>query len=155
MTTRLEIIECARELKGRPFVFAGRTAGGVDCVGIPLLISKRLQITGWQKFWQDPECHAYARVRGAGFLSGKLDAFVDAELLRRIDKNRLQPGDFPLCWTGFQKDQHVALITGQTSVLHATNRPTRKFPRGRIIETAITPQIWRSFLWGYQFVEVK
>ncbi len=163
--SRADIIDCGRGLIGRPFVFAGRSARGLDCVGVPLWIARTLGVAGWERFWSDPECHGYARVRGPGVLRAKLDQFCTEALLRRIDVNRLRPGDFVLCLVGFGRDQHVSLVTGRSSILHATNRPLpsrtsagqrrRNAGEGRVVEQAITPAMLKSFMCGYQFSEVE
>ena len=153
MIQREEVIRAARRYVGTPFVMAGRSRRGIDCVGLPLCIARDLRVSRWRDLWQDVECHAYPTIREIGFLRGKLDRFVEHGFLRRIDKNDCAPGDMTLCFTGFGHDHHVAILTS-AGLIEARNVPEARFPRGRVVENAVTATKWRSVIQGYQFGEV-
>lgn len=144
------MIAAARAYVGRPFRWGGRSARGLDCVGLPLVVARDLKVAGWEKLWNDPECHAYARVRAPGFLRAKLDTFCQEGVLVRIDRDRLQAGDLVLRFGGFGHDHHVSILAGEGCLVEA-----RQHPRALVVETIVTPLERRSFMTGYQFASVE
>ncbi|HEX9768447.1 MAG TPA: NlpC/P60 family protein [Kiloniellales bacterium] len=159
MTTRSDVIAAARAYVGRPFRWGGRSARGLDCVGLPLMVARDLKVAGWEKLWNDPECHAYARVRAPGFLRAKLDTFCQEGVLVRIDRDRLQAGDLVLRFGGFGHDHHVSILAGEGTMIEArsprgTAASGDRGANGKVIETLLTPLERRTFMGGYQFLSV-
>lgn len=153
MTTRTDVIAAARKYVGREFSFAGR-GKRIDCVGLPLLVARDLQVAGWERLWNDEECHAYPRVRAPGFLKAKLETFVQEGILVRVDTDRLAPGDMMLRWGGFGHDHHVSVLAGDGLMIEARNRSEARHRKGRVVETIITPLERRTIMAGYQFAGV-
>ena len=87
--TREDILQAALSYLDIPFRMNGRSRRGLDCIGIPLVLARDLQVNGWREFWSDSECHEYPTIRPPGYMRAKLDGFVDRDLLRRIDVDKL------------------------------------------------------------------
>lgn len=109
MTPGESLIAAARVYLGAPFVHAGRTATGVDCVGLLIAAARDAGLA-------DYDYRNYSRVVNPAVLLGHLQRF-----LRRLDAPReaLLPGDVLLFCPG---PQHVALLTApwpEPRMIHA------------------------------------
>ena len=153
--TRAQVIEAARSYRNTPFKNGGRSRTGMDCVGLPIAIAADLQVEGWQILVNDIESNAYPKIRRPGFLKGKLDGYVDQGILRRFDREKVQPGDLVLRWIGFGRDHHVSILTSEVTMIEASNEPEARWPQGRVLLRIIDGRHYRSFVRGYQFAEVK
>ena len=154
MVERAEIIEVVRQYLNTPFQYGGRTKRGADCVFLPQIAAKTLQIPGWKIIWSDKECHAYPRVREPGFMRRKLNSFVDRGILRRVELHDLGLADMVLRFGGLGHDHHVSMMSYDGMLIEARQKPEPRFPRGRIVECTITPLERASFMCGYQFRDV-
>ena len=154
--TRQQIIEAARSYRNTPFRTAGRNRRGIDCIGVPLCVARDVSARGWELLWRDPDLNAYPRVRGRGIMRAKFTALCEQGLLRRIERNLVEPGDLVLRLGGFGMghDYHVCLLSKPDMMIEASNMPEAEFPYGRVVEVTITPQVRRTFMAGYQFADV-
>jgi cell wall-associated NlpC family hydrolase len=109
--TRQEIVDAARSLLGTPFVHQGRTARGVDCVGLLVLVG---QMIDYPKI---VDLKTYKRVPSASVLENLLSQNAD-----EISLDSIGIGDFILMRIpGGLKPRHVAVVSENDSMIHALN----------------------------------
>lgn len=124
------IITTARELVGVPYRHQGRSARGIDCVGLLLLIAER---TGLLALGEQPQNY------------GRLPTQALIERLR----TRCDPLHEPeagaiiaIRWPGDRTPSHVAICTGGT-IIHAY------MSAGRVVEHGYRMQWvkWTDSIW--------
>lgn len=100
------LVEAARLYLGVPWVHAGRSRLGLDCVGLPLLVAHDLGIT-------DFEDVNYSRVVNPERLRRQIEVFCDP-----VPVESMQPGDV-LLFDILGTPQHVGLYAGDGRLIHA------------------------------------
>lgn len=140
MTTRAEIVAAARSLLGTPYVPQARIAGvGIDCVGLPILVSRMLGLKG-----PDFDVKGYLMTPD-GSLLPECDKHMD-----RIPERCMSPGDMVVCrWGG--EPHHVGIVGnwrhGETlSIIHAEN-----YRHNKVIEHRLWFGGAMKFVRGYAF----
>jgi cell wall-associated NlpC family hydrolase len=127
--TPAAVVAEARSWVGVPFRHQGRSRGGIDCVGLPIIIGQSLGL-----FDQRFDVANYGRLP-----SGELDVRVQDHCL---PATAAAPGTLVvIAWT--KVAAHVALCTGET-LIHAYESVGRVIEhgyRGRWIR--LTHSIWR------------
>jgi NlpC/P60 family putative phage cell wall peptidase len=124
----LNLIHAARGCLGTPFHHQGRTAGvGLDCIGLVVvsLRSAGIQVHDQTDYGVRPD-------------GQKLVAAILAHGFKKVDA--IQSGDL-LLFRYDNQPQHVALATGEQTMIHAFA------PVGRVVETGIG-DYWRRRLLG-------
>ena len=125
MADRAQVVASARGLVGARWRHQGRSARGVDCVGLVVLVCRELGLSGYDSvaYGRDPDPRRF------------LGHFTDGGAIR-INPRDAQDGDIIL----FHQQGypcHVGLRTtrdGAPWVVHAT------LARGRVVEEPMTSQ---------------
>lgn len=132
MPTRADIIASARSLKGTPYLHQGRVAGekgGVDCIGVPLLIGRELGMK--PETWNFT---GYRRLPDGFTLMAHLREHMGAE----IGQEEMQPGDLVVVSFG-RHPHHVGVVVdyhlGGLGLVHA-NGQMRKVVETQLVFTA-------------------
>lgn len=134
------IVVEARSYLGVRWLHQGRTREGIDCIGLPILVAQKVFGT---KF----DATGYARQA-----SDETMLRLCKELLARVPRNALEPGDVLVF--GMDNQRHAAVVgdyphPGEVSIIHAY-APSRKVVEQRLEET------WRSRILGaFRFDEEK
>lgn len=148
MTKALQIAHAAQSLVDVPWVHQGRTANGIDCVGLVLWSLGR---AGWTpKDAQVLEWTDYTRRASDEHVL----AWARAESVRELALvDECEVGDvLVIRYEGDQHAQHVGILTrkrgdGVLFWVHASSE------EGRVIEHRLSPQ-WRArFVAGFRFVD--
>ena len=102
---RNSIVTAARSYVGTPFLHQGRTAKGLDCVGLCIRVAHDLKLTQF-------DIDGYSRVP-----SGRMMQRILAEQCERIDIQDILPGD--ILHMAFEDEpQHLAIVTDK-GIIHA------------------------------------
>jgi hypothetical protein len=143
MTTAHEVIACARQFAGVRFAHQGRTAAGLDCLGLLLLTAQTLglQVDGAGVAALDVP--HYGTRPDAMLLKKKLDTH-----LQPIEKASLRTADIVLLKIDGMP-QHLALITdypmaGELGMIHAYA------PARAVVEHRYDPQWQRDTYRAYR-----
>lgn len=125
MTTRTQIVECARSFLGTPFHHQARLKHvGVDCIGLVIGVARELNLIA-----PDFDIHAYPRIPDGTTL---LD--TACQHMTEIDKSTAQPGDVVVISFGLLP-QHFGIFGdyrhGGLSIIHAASNA------GKVIETRL------------------
>lgn len=142
MTTRAEIIAAARSLKGTPYLHQGRVAGekgGVDCVGVPVLVSWNLELK--PRTWN---ITGYRRLPDGHSLMRHLDEHMGGE----VSQDAIQPGDLVVV-SYARHPHHVGIVVdhplGGLGLVHASALI------GRVVETRLTFTTDMKFVAAFRF----
>ena len=157
MTARDDIIKAALVYLDAPFVTNGRGKYGIDCIGLPICVARDLRVHGWQDIWDDPDLMRYPGIRAKGVMRAKFRELCEKNILRKVEKQNIRPGDLALRLGGFMTDHehHVSIIAPGNMHIEAINKPEPpRWRRGRVVHCTITPQVARSIICGFQFREV-
>ena len=125
MTTRLDVIECARSFLETPFHHQARLKGvGVDCVGLVIGVARELGLVA-----PDFDVDAYPRTPDGTSLMHLVNLHMTP-----IAHEAMQPGDVVV--VSFDRDpQHLGILGdyrhGGLSIIHAAGNA------GRVIETRL------------------
>jgi cell wall-associated NlpC family hydrolase len=126
--TRADVVRCAREYIGTPWVHQHRSRGvAIDCAGLVICVARDLGLVD-----ADFDITGYGRTPD-GTLLGACDG-----ALQRIEREVLQPGDvLALSFTG--DPQHLAIVGdyahGGLSIIHARN--TGQPASSRVVENRL------------------
>ena len=123
--TRAQFVAEARRWLGVPWVHQGRNRYGVDCIGLLLVVCRRLGLS-------DYEVSGYGRSPNADFMRRECE-----RLMTPTDDP--QPGDV-LVMRFSREPQHV-LIKTDHGVIHAWSVP------GRVVEVRM-PDAWARRIVG-------
>jgi len=125
MTTRTQVVECARSFLGTPFHHQARLKHvGVDCIGLVIGVARELNLIA-----PDFDIQAYPRIPDGTTL---LD--TARQHMTEIDKSTVQPGDVVVISFGLLP-QHFGFFGdyrhGGLSIIHAASNA------GKVIETRL------------------
>lgn len=133
MTTRADIVACARSYLGVRWHHQGRSRAGLDCIGLVIVVARELGLS-------DYDIDGYGRVPDGSSLRATMCEQMD--LLKRPPL----PGDVLLFQ--FQRNPlHTAIVT-DTGMVHA-------FANVRKVVEHRVDDVWRSRLvaaFGYRGV---
>ena len=118
MTTSHEVIACARQFAGVRFVHQGRSAAGLDCLGLLLLTAQTLELSFDGQGVEALDVPHYGARPDALLLKQKLDAH-----LMPIEKSEVREADIVLLKID-GRPQHLGLLTdyplaGELGMIHA------------------------------------
>lgn len=124
MTTAGEVIACARRFLGVRFAHQGRSAEGLDCLGLLIQVAAELQLEFGGQGARALDVPQYGARPDTVFLKRKLD-----EHLASLTLQELAPGDVVILKIE-GSPQHLALISdypmaGELGMIHAY-APARK-----------------------------
>jgi cell wall-associated NlpC family hydrolase len=144
VTTRAEIVACARSLIGVRWRHQGCSRRGVDCIGLVGLVAAECEIT---RAWLDPlnPWKGYGRLPQAARIYQAC-----AEFLRPVTpKGAVQPGDLMLL--KFEADpQHFAIVSSidPPYMIHAYTQARR------VVENGVN-EMWRArWICSYAFAGI-
>ena len=127
MPSRKQVIDTARQYLGTPYVHQGRTARGLDCIGLVIRVGHDLALS-------DFDIDGYSRVP-----SGRMMVRLVAEVCESIRPPQALPGD--MIHLAFERQpQHLALLTDK-GMIHADSQ------RG-VVEHALDAA-WRGRIRGW------
>lgn len=124
MTTRHDIVACARQFLSVRFVHQGRSAEGLDCLGLLLAVADRAGLVFENLPAMEIDVPRYGMRPDVALLKAKLDQF-----LLPIAEQELAPGDVVLLKVD-GSPQHLGIISdypmaGEFGLIHAY-APVRK-----------------------------
>lgn len=136
--TGAEIVTAARVFIGTRYVHQGRSASGVDCIGLPVCVRAELGL---------PELDA------AGYARATMDTemldFCRAHMVE-VARDALQPGDILVQMSG--KVRHMAIVAdylhGGLSIVHAW------LPARRVVECRLDDEFMETVRGCFRFPEV-
>ena len=131
---RNRIVEIARRHKGAPFRHQGRTAQGLDCVGLLIIIADELGLP----YHDEPN---YPRVTmGTEFIR----RFREGAAMRQKSLAERKAGDI-LIIRQRQRPCHVAIYTGENTIVHSYAA------RGKVFEEPFTKYWERDTVACYEY----
>ena len=107
MTTRQQVVECARSFLGTPFKHQGRLKGmGIDCAGLIIKVAHELSISSFDftAYSRDPD-------------STEMQQYLQFHLIEAPSSQRLAGTIVHMRFVGEPK--HVGILTSPTSIIHA------------------------------------
>lgn len=126
----IAIVEESRKWLGVPYLHQGRTANGLDCIGLAVVVAHALEVS-------DYDIDGYSRVP-----SGHMMKRLLSEQMRPIPVEDARMGDFlHLAFSG--QPQHIAIITKTNPVyiIHADS------VFGKVVEHRLDDK-WRARVRG-------
>lgn len=136
--TRKQIIETARQYVGTPFQHMGRTARGLDCVGLIVRVAQDLGLSDYdlRAYHAQPKANVFSK------------AWRDCPDIRRVANLKdAQPGDI-LTMALPSYPCHVVLLAEQGRIIHALAQ------RGQVCEHRLNQTWWKRCRECYAFLEV-
>lgn len=150
MTTRAQILECARSYLGTPFRHQGRLKGiALDCIGLPLCIGRELGL-------KVPDFALVIngqRINANSYAAYPTDDRVllgMRKYLIEVPKDRIRPGDIVCMYVPVPV--HAGIITDLLpgfGLIHAHE------PNGKVVEHSLTPEWFGRIAGAFLFPGVE
>jgi cell wall-associated NlpC family hydrolase len=135
------IVAEARKLTGTAFYHAGRDEHGIDCAGLILACWHRLGLTDWDDRGYAPGSDGERLEQGLKRFCVRIDLPGENSLSRASPPFQIEPGDV-LLFALRGHPVHIALATGEGTMIHAVEAPV-----GKVVEVPLDER-WRQLLVG-------
>ena len=136
--TGADVVAAARIYVGTRYVHQGRSAEGVDCIGLPVLVRvdlglPALDVQGYARASTDTEMLDFCR-----------------EHMLEVASDEIQPGDILVQMNGMVR--HMAIVAdylyGGLSIVHAW------LPRRKVVECRLDDEFMKTVRGCFRFKEI-